>query len=299
MVPDARAALGPFVDLAASEYAWSIRDWRTWRNKFWRCPVTKSFFASLRSLREKEGIGFAVYSVVPVLALSTWPDKKNAMWTRRSKFSITRLAALSGVSAPTARRVIDALVEAGFLREERAVSDWSGRAVFCYRLRCETFYAQPKAQFFALRGHIVYGGWWALLPTHGARAVFLAIAALDPVRDEKALAARMASADGENESWLSKERILELRHSHRYSLAALSRFLGMSRPTVTSCIKTLRARFGVNDRSCRYIRSGRKDTLGRRWFAISTKLNHRLPSSILSRTGLIDAREQVWRTLKE
>ncbi len=277
-----------------SKYGWPLEDFRKSKKIFWRCPAGKRLFETLQRVQRETHIGFAIYSVVPVLALAAWTDSKTARWTRLTIQSQTRIAALSGTSGPTVRRVIDALIACDLLREQKVLSSHSGMHVFAYRLRAEPFYPRKREKYFQFRGAFVYGGWWSLLPSHATRAVYLAIAALDPVRNDRALRSKIVEdCDGANVEFASQQ-IHAYRSSRRYSLSDLSRALQMSKPTVIRAVKQQRRRLLFRGKKYRYVRAGKADKRGIRWLAPSRRLIKRLPSSVLSSEGFRATRESVW-----
>jgi hypothetical protein len=116
---------------------------------------------------------------------------------------------------------------------------------------------------------MIYGGMWAYLPTRGARALFVAIAALDPVLDEEAYRARIEE-DGDLDPEDEDPVVLQ-RARHAMSLGRLAEATGMTRNAVSEALAILLtplvASTGSGNPDLALITSGRAQAHGTKWFS--------------------------------
>jgi AraC-like DNA-binding protein len=286
--------------LAASnemkKYRWSNRDRRTWKRRFWRCPATRPLFELIRSGHTGEPKCRAIASVLPVLAVSTWPVG-TAEWTRRATLSLVRIAALSGTSITTVRHVIRFLKKTNTLQSELISQGPSNWKVFSYRLHVPTCYAAKDEQFVRISAELFYGGWWAFMPNHSMRQLHLTIAALDPIRDERAYrrALDRQSPDELKVSLDYRAIISQRRDDERYSLRTLAEITGLSKPTVVRSVRLLRRRFNANGGTTyRYLKFGRRDTKGVRWYAPRRLSKWALTVDFLNDPNFLKLRRHEW-----
>lgn len=251
------------------KYRWTNRDRRTWKRRFWRCPLKRPLFELIRSGHSAEPRCRAIASVLPILAVSTWPVG-TAEWSRRATLSLVRIAALSGTSITTVRQVIKFLKKTKTLKSELIAQGPSNWKVFSYRLHVPTCYAAKGEDFVRISAELIYGGWWAFMPIHSMRQLYLTIAALDPIRDERAYrkALDRQTPDEPKVSLDYRAIISQRRDDERYSLRTLAEITGLSKPTVVRGVRLLRRRFNANGGTTyRYLKFGRRDTKGVRWYA--------------------------------
>ena len=277
------------------KYRWTNRDRRTWRRRFWRCPLTTPLFGLIRSGHLAEPKCRAIASVLPVLAISTWPVG-TGQWTRRATLSLGRIAALSGTSISTVRQVVRFLKKSNALKSE-LVSQGPGKwKVFSYRLHVPTCYAAKNDEFLRVRSELFYGGWWAFIPTHSMRQLYLTIAALDPIRDERSYKKTLKQkASGESETLLDyRALITQRRDDERYSLRALVQVTGLSKPTVVKGVRLLRRRVQADNIAFRYLKSGWRDTKGVRWYAPRRLNKWPLSIDFLNDLNFLRLRRREW-----
>lgn len=277
------------------KYRWSNRDRRTWKRRFWRCPATRPLFELIRSGHSGETKCRAIASVLPVLAVSTWPVG-TAEWSRRATLSLVRIAALSGTSITTVRQVINYLKKTKILRSELISQGPSKWRVFSYRLHVPTCYAAKGDEFVRIRAELFYGGWWAFMPTHSMRQLYLTIAGLDPIRDERAYrkALDRQAPDEPKVSLDYRAIIRQRRDDERYSLQALAEITGLSKPTVVKGVRLLRRRFRAGDTTFRYLKFGWRDTKGVRWYAPRRLNKWSLPIAFLNDPNFLKLRRHEW-----
>ncbi len=278
------------------KYRWSNRNRRTWKGRFWRCPLTTRLFDLIRSGHSSEKKCRAIASVLPVLAVSTWPDGEGE-WTRRATLSLIRIAALSGTSITTVRHVIKFLKNAKTLRSE-LVSQKSGTwKVFSYRLHVPTCYAPKGEEFVRIRAELFYGGWWALMPSHSVRQLYLTIAALDPISDERAYRKALRRKTPEDQNALDHGAVItEQRDSARYSLQTLANLTGLSKPTVVKGVRLLRRRFHADNTTFRYLKFGLRDTKRVRWYAPRRLNKWSISIDFLNDQNFLTLRRHEWAT---
>lgn len=187
----------------AQDYAFSLADQERYAKQRWHMPARLADGGLLAQLWREEGTrrgGGIVSSMLPVLALHTWPGARlGASWLKpamreRAKgfappvsISMRRLARLSGVSLEGAAQAMASLERRGLLlREKVAASRHLGGPPRWQWALARTLYAQDGEAFVRIPGALVYGGLWMLMPTHATRHLYLTIAGLAPVRDEAA-----------------------------------------------------------------------------------------------------------------
>jgi len=228
--------------------------------RYWACParlVHKGMLASVWSL----GRGGAS-SILPVLAVHTWPKQKGAesSWTGYTTLSRRRIATLSGLDKDTVTVGLRSLKSAGLLQLKRVPrSDHQGGYQTQYRLR-SSLYANERERFVPIRACLFYGGTWAVLPTPAMRHLYIVTACLDPIGDEDRYLEKI-KIDGADRDWFNfgstdldladfsgieeyeeavKQRLLDARRSSAtVSLSELQRHSGLSRCTVISAIRAL------------------------------------------------------------
>ena len=278
------------------KYRWTNRDRRTWKRRFWRCPLTMPLFDLIRSGHSAEPKCRAIASVLPVLAVSTWPVG-TAEWTRRATLSLVRIAALSGTSITTVRQVIKFLKKTKTLQSELISQGPSSWKVFSYRLHVPTCYAAKGEEFVRISAELFYGGWWAYMPTHSMRQLYLTIAALDPIRDELAYTRALLDRKTPGKTKVSldyRALIRQRRDDERYPLRALVRITGLSKPTVVKGVRLLRRRFSADNKSFRYLKSGWRDTKGVRWYAPRRLNKWSLSVAFLNDPHFLKLRRHEW-----
>jgi DNA-binding transcriptional ArsR family regulator len=189
--------------------------------------------------------GGSIASVLPVLALHTWPDKTHGAdplaagwWTAWQPLSYRRIARLAGVTPETVGQALKRLVALGLAerRLDAPPDHFGGPRRNSYRLRTD-LYASGKEKFAVFGGGMLYGGHWAFLPTPAARQLYIALACLQPVLNEKAY---LGKRDLEPGSLMAEEILAEVRQHRPLSLEMLARASGMSRPAVAEALEVLK-----------------------------------------------------------
>jgi hypothetical protein len=149
-------------------------DRKKYQDRFWQCPVRlvkNGIWATLwRTPGTKRG-GGAVTSILPVLALHTWPEKEGATggWTGPSYLSQRRIARLAGVDKDTVRTAIDRLVSLNIMQvKKQRRAKYEGGYKTLYRLNISLYPKgdEPYAKFPAA---LFYGGTWFMLPSAASR----------------------------------------------------------------------------------------------------------------------------------
>jgi hypothetical protein len=164
---------------------------------YWRFPtrlVTAGLLAELwREPGTRRGRG-VVTSLLPVLALHTWPGQSGAEtgWTGLTYVSRRRLATLAGINKDSVTAASHRLRELNLMTLERRPRErHEGGYKLYYRLSTR-LYPQADEPYAVVPGNLVYGGTWAMLPNAAFRHLYLTIAGLDPIGDEEAYLARIA-----------------------------------------------------------------------------------------------------------
>jgi hypothetical protein len=217
----------------------------TWA-KLWRTPGT------IRG-------GGAVTSVLPVLALHTWPEKDGATagWTGWTYLSWRRIARLAGMDKDTVTTAITRLRADRLLEiDKRPRAKYEGGYKTYYRL-ATALYPQGDERYAQIPGSLFYGGAWFMLPSPACRHLYVVIACLDPIADERAYLERIAEktaggwgifADDEDEAIEDDEKrevvikakiLAKRRTSEPQSLSDLGRHSGLQRSTVVKALQVL------------------------------------------------------------
>jgi hypothetical protein len=129
-----------------------------------------------------------VTSLLPVLALHTWPDQSgaDAGWTAWSYLSRRRLAALAGLNKDSVKVACQRLVSLNLMKMERRPRERHDGGYKTYYRLATTLYPQGDESYAVMPGNLFYGGSWAMLPSAASRHLYLVIAGLDPIGDEQA-----------------------------------------------------------------------------------------------------------------
>lgn len=210
------------------------------KDRFWPCPVSLA-------LELKDLSGPAV-SILPALAFQTFPGKEKDLasqyphlappseirtpWTA---ISLRWLGALCGLDKGSVAKGLELLRERGFLQTGKiARPKNAGGFQTVVRLSGKLFAAkgEPKVD---ITGHLVFSGTWMLLPTHGARVVYLAVAFLSVVRNPVAFIEALERSHTPDAETVLEER----RASNPISLAALQDVTGYTRSTVIESLSIL------------------------------------------------------------
>jgi hypothetical protein len=172
-------------------------DRKRYNTRYWRCPVRLVQDGLWRDLWRANDLpyrGGAPTSVLPVLALHTWPDHPAAAdgWTAWTYLSRRRVAALAGVNKDTATRAYRRLVSAKLMEvQRRPRAPYEGGCKIYYRLAA-SLYPRGDELYAEIRGNLFYGGTWCLLPSPAYRHLYTVLACLDPIGDEEAYWAQIA-----------------------------------------------------------------------------------------------------------
>jgi hypothetical protein len=314
-----------------SKYAVAPRDWlfnaadrETYGDSFWRCPtrlVTDGPWAELwRESATCRG-GGAVSSLLPVLALHTWTDKrylgpapteeKVPGWTTYMHLSYRRIARLAGI---TPESVVGAFtrLEALHLLQRRRVPPpprYGGPERQEYRL-AETLYTSSEDDRWAkLPGNLFYGALWAMLPTPSARHLYVTLACLDPVLDEASMAAKL-QADGLDDQVDPLHAVAVIRARHPLSIRDMATTSGMTGSTVDEALGLLRTplfwRAGAGDKGKRkpdlaMVDSAEAERPGMRCYfpARAAQTWFWTPDTMNDRKAVQKAREDHWPAIAQ
>lgn len=189
-----------------TRYLFSDEDREAYEKRFWRIPrrvVTDGTWARLwRAEGTKRGGGVGT-SLLPVLALHTWKGKKNMDganagtesepgWTGWTYLSRRRIARLAGVDKDAATGAIRRLAGLGLLQMRRVPrAKYEGGYKTYFRLSTKLYPVEDEEPYAEIRGNLIYGGTWSLLPTAAARHLYVVLACLDPIGDEAAFLAKI------------------------------------------------------------------------------------------------------------
>lgn len=309
-------------DEPPNEYEFSATDFEKYRRRFWGCPVrlvNEGTWASFwRDTGTRRG-GGAVSSVLPVLAVHTWPEKRNGEpgWTPWTYLSQRRIARLAGINKDTVKAALERLVQLGFAETRRQSREkhQGGREVH-FRLSCH-LYAHPGEAFARVSAGLIYGGVWSVIPSPASRHLYITLACLDPIKDEAAYLQKVEHDSYGHAPWWEQypevwdepddadyldERVLqsrfleEQRMKSPLSLADLATASGLPRRTVISALNPLLVSLGPAERGkrnsliCRGIRGGRPT-----WYALNpVALGYCVPPSVMNDSSrLAAARRQL------
>jgi hypothetical protein len=287
------------------EYLFSETDRDKWTKRDYRFPcrlVTNGDWATMWRPRGKRG-GGAIASVLPVLALSSYPDAPTRerpdlpppddAFTPWAYLSCRRIGTLAGVNYDTARRAMHDLAFLGWA-ELRNISGQHGRGghEVWYRLSRQ-FFAGNGEQWRSMSGHLIYSGSWAVLPTSAARHVYMMLMALDPVHNEDKLVAAFDEQHGIGDPEEQELKIAQLRHSKAPSRAQLLSLSGLQRSTLDEALSILLAPLFTKN-AIPLVRTGRGN--GSRWYSLDSRAPEwRYEPDFLNARGSIDSlRRQLW-----
>lgn len=162
-----------------------------------------------RSAKRRAGGSGSPSSVLPVLALHTWPERGVARadhpdprpdWTPYVYLSRDRIAAVSGLSNNAVESALVQLELQGLLKRKPL---WPAkrlgrgdRPLTHYSLSATLFPRDAQDPWVKIPRRLLYAGHWASLHIGGCRHLYLTIAGLNPVRDEDAfLAVQVRDSD--------------------------------------------------------------------------------------------------------
>ncbi len=104
----------------------------------------------------------------------------------------------------------------------------------------QRLYPGEGEEYAEFPAQLLYGGAWAVLPTHAARVVYVAVSLLDPIKNEVEFAGR--NADGT--PWFSPDKAPEgfaaYRTQHPTLLTAIESACGIARRHIAPAIQVLR-----------------------------------------------------------
>jgi hypothetical protein len=221
--------------------------------------VKEGFLAKLWRAANTTRGGGAVASVLPVLALHTWPEKQEATdgWTGWSYLSRRRVARLTGVNKGTTTAAFRQLVSAGLMQMERCPrAKYEGGYKTYYHLTA-SLYPQDDEPYATIPARLFYGGTWFFLPSPACRHLYMVLACLDPIGDEEAYLERIADdigdewdrvSDEEDEALEDEEErkpavqakiLAERRESAPLSVSEMVRDAGLQRSTVIEARQVL------------------------------------------------------------
>jgi hypothetical protein len=243
--PEAERGCSPYTD-----WRFNAKDFERYSTSYWQFPVRlvhPGETALVRHVWKAEPAntqgGGSVISLLPVLALHTWPTKEvsNAIrdadlpgakqgWTPWATLTQRRQARLSGLDAKTVQSATQFLVNRGLLETEqrRRARGGGGRQTY-YRLRNDLYPLAANDKYVEVHGWLLYGGLWSVMPA-SARNLYLTLRAITKVRNADALVARIleSGGSGEGTAWDTAYRMASASHSIR----ELIELTGMSRSAV-------------------------------------------------------------------
>lgn len=249
---------GPFFATPPQQWQFDEAHRKRHEKRFWRCPsrlVTSGEWAKVWREEGTRRGGGVLSSVLPLLALHTWPGKlylgegpklsaPSPAWATWHYLSHRRIARLAGVNTETVGKVFDRLEELTWLERRKLPPKKyvGGPARYEYRLST-ALYSSANSEnrtlepYAGIGATLFYGGIWSLLPTAAARHLYVTIACLDPVRNEVALAERL-----DEDNFLREDEAVTLqdvRERHPRSVAELADASGMTRSTVEEALEIL------------------------------------------------------------
>jgi hypothetical protein len=224
-------------------YRFSDADRQRFEGVFWRLPrrlVTDGTWARL--WRERGG-GGTVSAILPVLAMHARFDG-DARWTDWACLSARRIAALSSTTKDAPGMIFAVLERLGFaVTRPRRRERYEGGHKREFRLSSALF-PQRDELFVQVPGGLFYGGFWSLLPTHASRHLLLTLAALDPVRDEKAYSEYLQEVGAVQDGFGGDDadaEVLGRRRSSPLSVSDIEEASGLSRTAVFESLSVLLA----------------------------------------------------------
>jgi hypothetical protein len=205
-------------------------------------------------------VGGAITSVLPVLALHTWPGQEGAVrgWTGWTYLSRRRVAMLAGLNKDSVGVAYRHLVALKLMELDRRPRERHQGGVMTYYRLATSLYPEADEPYALMPGTLIYGGVWAMLPSPAFRHLYLVIACLDAIGDEAAYLARIGEdLDGDwdrradDEDWaiddpaaraaaIQEKLLAAQRARHPLSMRDLVGYSGLQRSTV---IDTLRGLF--------------------------------------------------------
>jgi hypothetical protein len=230
--------------------------------RFWRAStrlVTAGLWAKLWRASGTTRGGGIVTSLLPVLALHTWPEQSGAEvgWTGWSYLSRHRLAALAGINKDSVGAACHRLVALNLMElERRPRARHEGGYKTYFRLAASR-YPQADEPYAMLPGNLFYSGTWAVLPSPAYRHLYVVITCLDPIGDEAAYLARIAEDIGGNwdryaddEAWtiadpaaravaIQTQMLAAQRARHPLSIRDLVEYSGLQRNTAVEALRGL------------------------------------------------------------
>ena len=246
------------------QWLFTEEDREKYSKRFWRCPTRLVAGGQWAALWREDGTrrgGGVVPSVLPVLALHTWPGKQylgegpaadapasardRATWATWHYLSHRRVARLAGVNTETVGKVLDRLETAGLLQRRKLPPPKyvGGPARYEYRLTAALYAAgtglgaRALERYAGVNATLFYGGVWHLLPTAAARHLYVTIACLDPVLNEPAMLDYL-----EDEEFIDRSDpgvLRGIRERSPRSVAELAELSGMTRSTVEEALEVL------------------------------------------------------------
>jgi hypothetical protein len=200
-----------------------------------------------------------VTSVLPVLALHSWPEKEGAIggWTGLSYLSQRRIARLAGVNKETVAAAVKQMVSLKLINvKKQPRAKYDGGYETHYRLNAR-LYPQGDEPYVELSASLFYGGTWFMLPSSASRHMYVVIACLDPIRNEDAYLGPLKGEsengldwkgdgyddgiedDREREASIKAKLLAKRRSSEPQSISDLVRFSGLQRSTVVEALRVL------------------------------------------------------------
>lgn len=261
-----------------SEYLFSEEDIKKFSERYYRLPcriVTDRSWARLWREFGKRG-GGTMASVLPVLALSSYPDAPNIAgsdlpapdegFTPWAYLPVRRIGKLAGIDKDTAQRAMRSLERLGWaqLRTVACRDSAGGRKVW-YRLSRKLFPAAGEP-YAMIPGQLIYSGTWMMLPTSKARHLYLALAALDPIYDEEKLKAAFDSEHGIGDDEEQDDKVRKLREKGAVSWSSLIGLTGLCRSSLDEALAILITPL-FNKNSIPLIRCGGKQRTPR-WYRV-------------------------------
>jgi hypothetical protein len=220
------------------------------RTRFWRMPQKLVADGLLRDLW-LSGHRTAP-SLIPLLALKAFPGKKNPPglpttgrnWTDFALLSHRQIARVCGVHPDSVTKSLKMLEN---LKKAKRVKRLGHAQAISLHL---SFHVQPhqKLPYAEIPGSLLYGGIWASLGSDATRLLYLIIAGLQFVRNERALRAYIQreyceafdqnSDDGLPEG-IIYEILREMRQEHPITIAELRQYSGLSEGSIREGLKVL------------------------------------------------------------
>lgn len=272
-------------------HVWTDDDRERFGARSWLCPrriIEGGIWAQLWNAGGTRG---ACTSVLPVLALHSWPKRGRGTpaWSEWAHIGRRRIAGLAGIDTKTATIGLSGLGAAGLL-ESVQVRAPDRRGGYRTRIRLAgRLFAADDEPSGRVHGNLIAGGTWAMLPSAAARHLHVVVAAMDAIGHEDAYVQRITNDANDSGSssfpwdgfweqgdedeqqpiarWLDTQRA-----GTPMSVSDISEWSGLSRRTVVDVLPQLLAPiYGAEGPAFGPVKRGICDDGRSHWYAIDRR----------------------------